>query len=101
MVSADLTGQIGAALIGNGPIGILAAIAIWFARDTLKRERGEATAALLRERERADAARADAAAERAARDALVRELLDKVVPALAESSRVVQDFLEVSRRHAR
>lgn len=96
-MSPEVAGQVGSALLGAGPVGLIAFIALWFARDTLRQQRADAAAALARETERADAERADAAAARADKDALQREIMDKVIPALAESSRVTRDFVEISR----
>lgn len=45
---------------------------------------------------RRESARADT--ERAAKEALVREVIDKVVPALTEATRVQRDFVEQARR---
>lgn len=40
-------------------------------------------------------------AERAAKDALAQQLIDKVVPALGESTRATQDLLRYARRPGR
>ncbi|MCD5310784.1 hypothetical protein [Kineosporia babensis] len=42
-----------------------------------------------------EATRADA--ERAAKDDLVKEFLDKVVPSLTESTRAIREFLDRTR----
>lgn len=70
-------------LLNQGPIGALAIVIGWVGWTGWRRER-----------DRADA-------ERAAKDALVREFLDKVVPALVESTRAQRDFVDLARSERR
>lgn len=70
-------------LLNQGPIGALCLVIGWVGLIGWRRER-----------DRADA-------ERGAKDALVREFLDKVVPALVESSRAQRDFVELARSERR
>ena len=82
-VTPDVVSGVTGSLLAAGPIGALAIIAIGFFWVAWKRER-----------DRADS-------ERASKDALVRELLDKVVPALVEATRVQRDFVDIARDRQR
>ena len=70
-------------LLAAGPVGAVAIVAIAFFWVAWKRER-----------DRADA-------ERAAKDLLVREIMDKTLPALLESTRATRDFVDYSRKDGR
>lgn len=74
---------VASSLLAAGPIGALAIVAIGFFWVAWKRER-----------DRADA-------ERAAKDALVREFMDKALPALLESTRATRDLVDYSRKDGR
>lgn len=78
----DVTGVAGV-LLNQGVIGALALVIGWVGLQGWRRER-----------DRADA-------ERAAKDALVREIMDKIVPALVESTRAQRDFVDLSRGERR
>ena len=82
-MTPDVVSGVTGSLLAAGPIGALAIIAIGFFWVAWKRER-----------DRADS-------ERASKDALVRELLDKVVPALVEATRVQRDFVDIARDRQR
>lgn len=82
-VTPETATTVASVLLNQGPIGALALAIGSFGFIAWKRER-----------DRADA-------ERAAKDALVREFIDKVVPALVESSRVQRDFVDLARRERR
>jgi hypothetical protein len=69
-------------LIAQGPVGVLALVIGY---------------GWKRERDRADNEQRRGDAERAAKDALARELIDKVVPALGESTRATQELLRYAR----
>jgi TRAP-type C4-dicarboxylate transport system permease large subunit len=81
--SPDVVTGVADTFLGAGIAGAIALVAIAFFWIAWKRE----------------AARADA--ERAAKDALVREFMDRVVPALVESTRVQRDFVDMARERAR
>jgi hypothetical protein len=76
-------GGISDVLLNQGPIGALALVIGWVGWTAWKRER-----------DRADA-------ERASKDALVREFMDKALPALLESTRATRDLVDYSRRDGR
>jgi hypothetical protein len=76
--SPDLVGW----LIAQGPVGVLALVIGY---------------GWKRERDRADSEQRRGDAERAAKDALARELIDKVVPALGDSTGAIREFLRYAR----
>jgi hypothetical protein len=82
-VTPEVVQGVTGSLLAAGPIGAVAIVAIAFFWVAWKRER-----------DRADS-------ERAAKDALVRELIDKVLPALLESTRATRDFVDYSRSERR
>jgi hypothetical protein len=79
-VSTDAAQGVTETFLKQGPAGAIALVAI-----------GVFWVAWRRESARADA-------ERAAKDALVKEFLDKVVPALTEATRTQREFVDQARR---
>lgn len=78
--------DVAAYLLTQGPVGVLALVIGTIGWLAWKRER-----------DRADAADRRSDTERAGKDALAREIIDKVVPALVESTRAVHDATEEQR----
>ena len=81
--SPEIVGGAATSLTNAGPFGAVLVFAFAFFYLVWKRERDRA--------DRADAAK----------DAMVRELIDKIMPLVGEAVRTQRDFIEVSRNPGR